>query len=127
MLLCCYTDDNNLQHFEKCNSIEDFTNKHPGITPTYVFDMKNEMNLNEQIQASEFEKYCYRFGFTPADYKKHLITKTGKECILTGFLPQNRKYTVQFVSTVDGHSYKARPDYIKDGIVRYENKKKIDF
>lgn len=127
MILCCYNDDNGNQHFEQRTSVQDFSDAHPGITPAYIFNMESELNLHETIQRKEFDKYCNRFGFDSSDYGKHLLASNDEECILVGFLPQNRKYTVQFQRVSDGHSYKATPNATKHGILRYENLQKIKF
>lgn len=127
MLLCCYLDDENIQHFDKYPSIEDFTKAHPGIAPTYVFDMDTEMTITETVQRQEFDKYCSKYGFTPEDYGRHTLAPNNEECILTGFHPQNRKYTIQLVRVKDGHRYKATPDWTRDCMTRYDNAQKINF
>lgn len=129
MLLCCYHDDKNIEHFEQTQDIDTFTNNHPGITPDYIFSMDSEHKLSEIIRKQEFEKYAERYGFTENDYKAHLLTNntTPEECELIGFLPQNTKYKCQVIRVSDGHRYKMTPEYVKKCIIRFKNTQIIGF
>ena len=128
-IFCFYDINDSQQHFETAESEEIFSKKHPGITPTYVFELNSDLNLSDAIQKSEFKKYADEYGFTESDYKAHLLTHGVKseECILTGFLPQNTKYKCQCIAVADGHRYKMTPDYVKDCMERYKNIQKITF
>lgn len=129
MLLCCYYDDNNNQHFEQTTDISEFNQKYPGVIPTYIFDMNTELQMSDNIQKTEFEKYASMFGFTQNDYKAHLSTRGvhPEECEFIGFLPQNRKYKCRVISVQNGHKYKMTPDYVRECIARYQNEQSVKF
>ena len=129
MYVFCFYDINDCQqHFETFESEQKFSEKHPGITPTYVFELNSDLNLSDAIQKSEFNKYAKQYGFDTDDYKAKLLTDGVHQetCTLIGFLPRNTKFKCQCIGE-DGHHYKMTPKYVKEGIIRYNNAQKITF
>ena len=126
MVICCYIE-NNKNKWDKFNNIDDFRTKHPGMTPSFVFNITDDINTRELIQKQEFEKYAYRFGFEPDDYNKHLLLPEGEECIFTGFLPKKRKYVCQAYSLTRKVYYSMTKDYTKNAMQRYQQKQKVNF
>lgn len=130
-VFCFYDVNDTQQHFETFESEHEFSEKHPGITPTYVFELNSDLNLSDAIQKSEFNKYAKQYGFDADDYKAKLLTNntshTHQEtCTLIGFLPRNIKFKCQCIGE-DGRHYKMTPKYVKECIIRYNNTQKITF
>lgn len=88
-VFCFYDVNDTQQHFDTFESEQEFSEKHPGITPTYVFELNSDLNLSDAIQKSEFNKYAKQYGFDENDYKAKLLTNNVHQetCTLIGFLP----------------------------------------
>lgn len=110
MLLICY-QKNGLNLYTECNSMENFKNKLPGIHPTYVFDVANEIIYNIMMGVDEFNQHCGRYGFEPSDYNRTFHDKK-QNYILKGFHPRNRKYKCIVYSPDNKQTYKMTPEHV---------------
>lgn len=129
-LVICYTENGN-KSFGEFQSIQQFTDRHPGTDINYIFDNAKQLVLTNDglttktdimdklTEASEYNRLCIKYGFFQSEYKIRVqFPDRPGTYELFGFNPRNHKYKCLLREIDSGKLLKAEPDYLRKLVTR---------